>query len=285
LVTLTTNNGYPLTPRPRWGHGAPAHPGLREVLERGRADYERVLTDLDAHRAVLHDITHDADPQDPTAPFWQNPWFATLDAASLVGFLMSRKSKRYLEIGSGHSTMFARHAIQSAELPTILSSIDPTPRAEIDALCDEILRAPLEDCDIELFGELDAGDILFFDGSHQVWQNSDVTTFFLDVIPRLQPGVLVHLHDIFLPDDYPPSWEDRLYNEQYLLAAMLLCGDPPFRVVLPNYYVSTDAALGGRVREIFRGPNGDRHIPFVYPNGADTPPVSFWIETRRVSGR
>jgi hypothetical protein len=280
MVVFNTSDSYPVTPRPRWGYGRGAHPQLHAVLERGRATYEQALTDLDSHRAALHEIRHDGDLQSPTMPFWVNPWFGTLDAASLVGFLLSRKPKRYLEIGSGHSTMFARHAIQRATLPTTITSIDPKPRAEIDAICDRVLRCPLEDCDITLFDELEPGDILFFDGSHRVGQNSDVTTFFLEILPRLRSGVLVHVHDIFLPDDYPLAWNGSMFSEQYLLAAMLLCGAPPFRVVLPNYFVSTDAALGGRVREIFRAPNGGRDIPTAYVNAGSTPPVSFWIEMR-----
>jgi methyltransferase family protein len=280
MVVFNTGNGYQVTPRPRWGHGRGAHPRLQTILEGGRADYEQALTDLDVHRDALHEIRHVGHPQNPTMPFWVNVWFGTLDAASLVGFLLSRKPKRYLEIGSGHSTMFARHTIQRATLPTTITSIDPNPRAEIDAICDRVLRCPLEDCDITLFDELEPGDILFFDGSHRVWQNSDVTTFFLDVLPRLKSGVLVHVHDIFLPDDYPPAWDSWMYSEQYLLGAMLLCGAPPFRVILPNYFVSTDGALSEQVRETFRAPSGGRDIPTAYVNAGSTPPVSFWIETR-----
>src|ERR1700745_2908511 len=101
MFVLNTGDGYQVTPRPRWGYGRGAHSHLHAVLERGRADYEQALTDLDAHRAALHEIPHDGDPQRPTMPFWVNPWFGTLDAASLVGFLLSRKPKSYLGIGSG----------------------------------------------------------------------------------------------------------------------------------------------------------------------------------------
>ena len=110
-----------------------------------------------------------------------------------------------------------------------------------------------------------------------------MTVFFLEVLPRLKPGVIVHVHDIFLPADYPPSWDGRLYNEQYLLAAMLLCGSPPFRVLLPNYFVSTDGALGARVREIFKGTDGRRDIPYYYANDTSLPGVSFWLEAAPVA--
>ncbi len=122
------------------------------------------------------------------------------------------------------------------------------PRREIDAICDRTLRAPLEGCDLTLFEELRAGDIVFFDGSHRSFANSDVTVFFFEVMPRLAPGVIVQIHDIFIPDDYRPRGNCRLYNEQYLLAAMLLCGAPPFRVTAPVMYLCQDPAMSARVR-------------------------------------
>ena len=117
MVVFNTSDGYQVTPRPRRGYGRGPHPRLNAVLERGRADYEQALTDLAAHRATLHEIPHDRNLQSPTTPFWLNQWFGTLDAASLVGFLLCRKPNRYLEIGSGQSTKFARHTIQRATLP------------------------------------------------------------------------------------------------------------------------------------------------------------------------
>ena len=272
-------DSYRVYPRPRWGHGAPAHPKIAAVLARGRAGYEAVLREIGAHGAALHAIAHAADPATPAAPFWDNPWFSTLDAAALFGLLRARKPARYLEIGSGHSTMFAAHAVRAGGLSTDILSIDPNPRAEIDALCQRVLRAPLEMAALDLFDELHAGDILFFDGSHRVFQNSDVTAFFLDVLPRLKPGVLVHIHDIFLPDDYPPAWQSFLFSEQYLLAAMLLCERPPFRVLLPNYFVCADEALVAQVRVLFAAPTGGRDIPFTYTNPGNTAACSFWIET------
>lgn len=269
-----------VTPRPRWGFGQAPHPHLSAILERGRADYEKFLDTLAEHRTLLHAIPHERDPANPVAPFWNNTWFTTLDAAALVGFLLTRKPRTYVEIGSGHSTMFAAHAIRSAGLGTTIKSIDPQPRAEIDALCQATVRGGLEDCAPDLFDELGAGDILFLDSSHRVFQNSDVTAFFLDVLPRLAPGVIVHVHDIFLPCDYPPEWVSRLYTEQYLLAAMLLCETPPFRVLLPNYFVGTDPALSARMREIFRSPHAGPDIPSHYANDGATPGVSFWLEMR-----
>ncbi|HVY57184.1 MAG TPA: class I SAM-dependent methyltransferase [Xanthobacteraceae bacterium] len=276
---FSMHDGYRVAPRPRWGHGRKAHPQVEAVLARGRDDYGRILDEVARHRPVLHQIPHEADPTRPTAPYWNNIWFTALDAAALVTLLLSRKPARLFEIGSGHSTMFAAHAIRVGGLATEICSIDPQPRAGIDSLCRRTVRIPLEKCDLAIFDELQPGDVLFYDGSHRVFQNSDVTAFFLDVLPRLKPGILVHVHDIFLPADYPDEWIMTLFSEQYVLAAMLLCGAPPFHVVLPNYFVCTDPLLAARVRDLFRSGDGGRGIPFNYVNPGNTPGNSFWIET------
>ena len=162
---------------------------------------------------------------------------------------------------------------------TSITSIDPMPRIKVDAICNKVVRSTLEDCALDFIESIEPGDILFFDGSHRVFTNSDTTVLFMDILPRLQPGILVHLHDIFLPADYPPVWNDRLYSEQYLLAAMLLCGSPPFRVVLPSYFVCKDGPLSDKVNAIFNDRPG-APIPFLYKNDANIPGVSFWLETR-----
>lgn len=109
----TVEDYYPISPQPRWGYARPPHPQVSAALERGRTGYRQVLETLASARAVLHRIGHDPDPTTPGAPFWNNSWFSVLDAASLVGFILDRQPRRYLEIGSGHSTMFARAAIQA----------------------------------------------------------------------------------------------------------------------------------------------------------------------------
>jgi hypothetical protein len=273
---------YPINPRPRYGFGLPSHQSIMSVLNSGRADYEASLAAVAACRDVLHAIGHKRDRRHlPTvAPTWNNIWFTALDAASLVAFLLARAPKRYLEIGSGNSTRFARYAIECGGLSTELHSIDPQPRADIDSLCTKVIRSPLEACDLGVFQQLQPGDILFFDGSHRVFMNSDVTVFFLEIMPVLEPGVLVHIHDIFLPDDYPPRWRGRLYSEQYMLAAQLLCGAPPFKVILPNYFAMSDAALTSLIEEIFRSKAGGTDIPLRYPNGVQCPGTSFWLETQ-----
>ena len=274
----TVHDYHPVVPTSRWKPGRAPHDNLRAVLAREFDAYGQFLTALEAQVDLLHSVPHEADGVDPTRPHWNNTWFTALDAAALMTMLAWKRPGRYVEIGSGCSTCFARYTIDALGLPTTITSIDPVPRREIDALCDRSLRSPLEACDLSVFDDLRAGDIVFFDGSHRAFANSDVTVFFFDVMPRLAPGVIVQIHDIFIPDDYPAAWNCRLYNEQYLLAAMLMCGAPPFRVTVPVMYLCQDPAIGARVRAIFAARRPGPDIPFLYPNDSGTPGASFWLE-------
>ena len=158
---------------------------------------------------------------------------------------------RYFEIGSGNSTKFARRAIKDHNLDTIITSIDPFPRAEVDIICDNIIRQPVENVNIDIFNSLKSGDILFIDGTHRLFMNSDVSTIFLDIIPNLRPGVIVHMHDIFLPFDYPSEWIQRYYSEQYMLAIYLLSGGGKIDIILPNNFISNDDELNKIMSNIF----------------------------------
>jgi hypothetical protein len=258
---------YPINVRPRWGHGQRPHALIEQLLTPRLEDFKALLTDCLKYKGQFASISHEQ--LSPIAPYWNNIWFSTLDAAAIIYFMMALAPQTYLEIGSGLSTKFARSAIVVGNLRTRLISVDPQPRNEIDSICDEVVRCPLENMDLSTFDRLNARDICFFDGTHRVFTNSDTTVFFLDVLPRLKRGVLVHVHDIYLPDDYPPEWNKRLYSEQYLLAAMMLGGMSRYRVVLPNYFVSTNPVTSPLVEQL--------GIPTRYP-GTTKPGLSFWLE-------
>lgn len=170
---------------------------------------------------------------------FNNSFMPVLDGLTVM-WSAKRAKSLYLEIGSGFSTMYARAALDEGNSQAKILSIDPHPRAEIDRLCDESIRAPLEKVDLKIFDRLEAGDSLFFDGSHRSFTNSDVTVFFLDVLPRLKPGVLVGIHDIFLPYDYPETWRQRSYNEQYMLASYLLANPRYFDLQMCNHWISVN---------------------------------------------
>ncbi|MEV4489313.1 class I SAM-dependent methyltransferase [Micromonospora coxensis] len=257
---------FPVRPEPRFGHGRPDHPALTALLDRGRDRYadrlRRFLTYADHLAAVPL-----RDDLDSGAPYWVNGWLPPLDALALYGFLADGDPRRYVEIGSGNSTKFARRAIRDHGLRTTITSIDPAPRASVDVLCDEVVRAPLERTDLALFDTLEPGDVVFFDGSHRSFMGSDVTVFFFEVLPRLRPGVLVQVHDIMLPRDYPPEWRHRHYNEQYLLAAFLLAGGERWQVELPNAFVAGDPRLREVAAPLWRRLGlTEQHLP-----------ASFWL--------
>jgi hypothetical protein len=201
-------------------------------------------------------------------PAWSNDFIPGLDAAALYAFTRSRTPSRYIEIGSGNSTKFVAHAKRDGALDTSIVSVDPLPRAEIDQLCDRVIREPLETTSLSPFSELQAGDIVFVDGSHRVFMNNDVVTFFLDLLPGLAAGVLIGIHDIYLPYDYPLQIADRLYSEQYVLAAYLLAA-PRVKTVFPAHWAGIHMA--SELELLWENmPNG----PGITRHGG-----AYWLET------
>ena len=244
----------------RYGAGRPAHPELAERIGEGHDRYRDVLTVLGAMQADFAQVPLRGDAES-AQPFWLNDWFPPLDAMALTGMLRAHDPVRMIEVGSGVSTKFARRAIELYGLRTKLASIDPEPRNQIDGLCDRVIRRPLERCGPAMFEELEAGDIFFLDSSHRAFQGSDVTVFFLEILPRLKPGVIVHLHDIYLPDDYISGRLSRLWNEQYLLATALLFGGDRFEILFPSWFIGRDHDLAEHAKAMLRkGPLADLNL-------------------------
>ena len=244
---------YPVKPRPRYGFGAPPHSRLYDIMNRNRDHYAALLTEFLAYQPDFAEIPLHAG-SDPMTPSWINGWLPALDSIALYGLIVKTDPQHYFEIGSGNSTKFVRRAIQRQGLRTKIISIDPVPRAECDILCDEVVRQPFEDVDPEFFRRVCPGDVVFIDASHRSFTNSDTTAFFLDVMPYLPDATLVQIHDIYLPDDYPPQWNDRYYNEQYLLATWLLAEGHEYSVALPNYFVALDPALHSILEPLWSDP-------------------------------
>ncbi len=271
---------YPIRPEPRYGEGKPAHSEIAALLARNDEAYLATLAVLPGFSEYLMRIPETADAIAPGEPYWGNTFFSALDAIALYGLLGSRKPTRYLEVGSGNSTKFARRAVRDLGLNTQIISLDPNPRSEVDALCDRVIRQPLEDVDTVLFDELEAGDMLFIDNSHRVFQNSDVTVFFLEILPRLKPGVTVHIHDIFLPFDYPRLWANRHYSEQYLLAAYLLAGYSRLEVLLPLAYLCQHPVAGALVDKTWEQPLFQRTFTRNRQLTSGYIGTSFWLNLK-----
>jgi hypothetical protein len=121
-----------------------AHPQITAILNQQREEFLAVLRQLSPCCGLLASIPQESTPNSLT-PFWKNDFFESLDAAALVGMLCAKRPARYVEIGSGNSTRFARYAIEQMHLRTSITSIDPEPRAIINSLCDTVVRRRLED--------------------------------------------------------------------------------------------------------------------------------------------
>jgi hypothetical protein len=135
--------------RPRYGYDRPTHPELGELVRRNDDAYEDVLETILAHRDALSRIPSAS--EDEREPAWRNSYLPALDGAALYTFLCERRPAHYVEIGSGNSTRFVARAKRDRGLATEIVSIDPHPRAEMEALCDTAIRSPLETVDLTVF--------------------------------------------------------------------------------------------------------------------------------------
>jgi predicted O-methyltransferase YrrM len=209
------------------------YPALRPLFEAARPRFEAVLGRIESHAADFEHILAGRGP----ARLDQS-WFPRLDAAAAYALVRQSSPARIVEIGSGHSTRFMAQAVEDAGLPTRITCIDPAPRAALSKLKVEHLPALLKEADARVFETLEAGDILFIDSSHIAMPGTDVDRLFLDVLPRLASGTLVHVHDITLPDAYPEIWDWRGYNEQLLVGALLQ--GRGYELVFSSHFVARD---------------------------------------------
>lgn len=167
-----------------------------------------------------------------------NRFFAGGDAEAAYAMIKDLRPKRVVEIGSGNSTHIMRRAARDAGLDLHITCIDPAPRREIESVADVVeMRSVLELEPGPLAGRLGAGDVLFIDGSHYAFNGTDAPFLLLEVLPLLAPGVTVHVHDVMLPFEYDALFSERNYNEQYLVAGLLL-GGSAWEPLLPVYWLS-----------------------------------------------
>lgn len=205
---------------------------LEPLFEEARPRFAALLQHAESLAGDLAAIGPDA----PPAPRWNQDWFPRLDAVAAYTLVRTRRPARIVEVGSGHSTRFMARATKDGGLSTAITAIDPAPRAVIAGLPITFLKTTLHAAGTTPFASLSVGDILFIDSSHILMPGSDVDRLFGDIVPALPAGVLVHVHDIFLPDDYPAEWGWRGYNEQQGLFGFLNAG---FRLDFASRYVAT----------------------------------------------
>jgi hypothetical protein len=179
--------------------------------------------------------------------------------------LRELKPRRMIEVGSGYSSLLAadiNHRFLASGID--LRCIEPYPppflRLPIAGIT-ALIESRVEEVGLALFASLGRGDVLFIDSSHVVKTGSDVNYLIFEVLPRLGPGVVVHFHDIFLPNEYPKDWvldEGRSWNEQYVVRALLM-DSRRFKVIFGCAYAiehhreEVRAALGLPSRGVFGG--------------------------------
>lgn len=245
---------YKVNFKPRYSLDTP-HPELFKIISAKDDSYKNLLKEVMLIKDVIWKIKKVSEEKDSTLPGWNNGFLPGLDIIGILAILSAYKPKRYVEVGSGNSTKVAYMAKAEFDLQTKLVSIDPEPRAEIDQIADEVIRKPFENIDSEFIESLEAGDVLFIDNSHRILPNSDSMVFYMEVLPRLKPGVIVHIHDIYLPYDYPQFMCDRFYSEQYGLAFYLLANPERYTPILPNFYISETPELANVIADVWNHPN------------------------------
>jgi len=183
----------------------------------------------------------------PWEYYTANGAFESVDGEVLYCMIRRFKPKRIFEIGSGYSTYIAAQAVlanhrtygESCDLIAFEPYPNEVLKRGFPGLAD-LVQARIQDVPLSTFDKLEQNDILFIDSSHVLAIGSDVQYEYLDILPRLRPGVLVHAHDIFLPAEYPRHWvlrEHRFWTEQYVLQAFLSFNNA-FRVLWAGNYMA-----------------------------------------------
>jgi predicted O-methyltransferase YrrM len=216
-----------LRENPDLWHDRPPPPAIPWDLD----DQISRVRGFSAYLGELAEVPFEA-PEGEPGYHWDNNFWRGADALMHYGLLRQVKPRRVVEVGCGWSSLLMAQALARNEEEgapaAAVDQIEPYPRKQLlSALPAEwrLHETILQRADLSLFESLGRGDVCFFDGSHVARAGSDVVWFFFEVLPRLAPGVLVHVHDIFWPADYPDEWifeRGQTWNEQYVLQAFLM---------------------------------------------------------------
>jgi hypothetical protein len=234
---------------------------------------ERYLKLLDELFPYAAEITGYPLEESRGSEFWfRNHSYQDLDAVTLYCMVRHFKPRRVMEAGCGFSSRIISIAARKNNAeghPVKCLFIEPYPSDRIlrDRLAGPLLVKKIEEVPLATFQELQSGDFLFVDTSHVIKTQNDCCREYLEIIPTLQPGVILHVHDIFTPYDYPEEWILRnlfAFNEQYALEC-LMTGNPSLEVLLPLHHLWKD-----QVSSLMR----------LFP-GTPIRPVAFWLRTKK----
>jgi hypothetical protein len=244
-----------------------------DAFER-RSALRGIEFDLDAQVAWIEQLADAMREFAPTDAEVDNASYGRVGADLLHGVVRGLKPRRIVELGSGHSTLFMAAAAErnrTEGVETELRTFDPFPtvaRPGVPGLA-SLEAVAAQDVPLEVFTALEAGDVLFVDTTHTVKLGSDVNRIVLDVLPALAPGVLVHVHDIFLPYEYPRRWFEEsgfYWAEQYLLQAYL-AGNADVEVLAATFALCRDR------------PDAMARLAPTWRPGAEA--SAFWFRTGR----
>lgn len=211
----------------------PPYETLVDLFSAKRADFESFI-----EKMGLYEDKYLASETGVPAADWNSKWISPLDAAALHTAIVTFRPKRIMEIGSGNSTHHMLRAILDHGLETEVTCIDPMPRIEVGDLPLRFEKRVFGPPDIEIAADFEPNDIVFVDSSHIMQEGFDVDLLFNRVFPRLKPGVIVQVHDIFLPYGYPKAWFEHRFNEQNALIGWLVSGY--FDTIFASHYAWRD---------------------------------------------
>jgi hypothetical protein len=205
--------------------------------------------------------------------YYRNRFFNALDADLLYAIIRNRRPPRVLEVGSGFSTLAIERAAtrnRDEGAPLRHDVFDAFPSGRLGPVRDrlELHAVAAETIPVAAFAELQGGDVLFIDTTHAVRPGGDVVHLLLDALPRVAPGVLVHIHDFFRPFEYPRTLMERygVFWQEHHLVQALLCGSDAFEILCANYAVTR--LHPAAVRELIPGLD------------SDMAPSSLWLRRR-----
>jgi predicted O-methyltransferase YrrM len=220
------------------------YPDIAAYFEADRGRIDDFIAAIASHMEVFESFGAAVND-----PIWNRGMFPPIDGAAAYTIVRMFEPRRIIEIGSGSSTHYLVRAARDCASIVDITCIDPAPRRSITELEVRRLERVLTTDDVEFLAALQAHDVIFIDSSHIMLPGMDLDILFNRVFPRLKPGVIVHLHDVFLPDDYPSTWKYRWYSEQNALVGWIISGY--FDVIYPGHHAVTrhgstmDRLLGG----------------------------------------
>jgi predicted O-methyltransferase YrrM len=228
--------------------------------------YESILAELPKYRERFDSFANTSG--NDVGYSYENGFYTSPDAEVLYTMVRKFQPRQILEIGCGNSTRISRQAIIDGNLATRLVCIDPCPRTEIQAFADEIHLERIESPEsLKYFQSLEPGDFLFIDSSHELHLGNDCVFLYLRALREVKRGVIIHIHDIFLPWDYPARWkETHPWSEQYLVQCILE-GREEYEVLWPTFYLGQSL------------PDFSQHFPNLRTHCLST---SLWLRQRMI---